>query len=159
MVDHRGRIGDPWPRYAGVPARTAHLRPLADARVALSAGEQLSTLAVQLIPPLIRDPAAASREKAVGAHLPYAAHIDDHTLLTRNGMLCQVLHLRGFLFEAADSDEISYRKRLRDRILQAIGSSRHALYFHVLRREIDAGLEARFPTISQLGSNPPGARG
>src|SRR5919112_6486235 len=57
----------------------------------------------------------------------------------------QVIHLRGLLFETADTEELNYRKRLRDAMLQAIGSSRYALYHHVVRRRIDVGLSEGHP--------------
>ena len=57
----------------------------------------------------------------------------------------QVLHLRGLLFETADTDELNYRKALRDATLQAIGGSRFAVYHHVARRRAEATLEGTFP--------------
>jgi type IV secretion system protein VirB4 len=99
---------------------------------------------MQLLSRLSPDEKAAAREKPAGFHLPYARHLDDHTIETRDGLLMQVLHLRGLLFETADTDEINYRKRLRDAMLQSIGSSRFALYHHIVRRRIDAELEADY---------------
>ena len=50
-------------------------------------------------------------------------------------------------------DEINYRKRLRDAMLQAIGSSRFALYHHIIRRRIDVALDAELsPTPSRASS-------
>ncbi len=95
-------------------------------------------MGMQLLPRLIADPAAQLREHPAGKHLPYARHVDDHTIETRDGLLLQVIQLRGLLFETADADEINHRKRLRDATLRAIGSSRFAVYHHVVRREIDA---------------------
>ncbi len=86
-----------------------------------------------------------SQEKHAGIHLPYARHVDDHTVETRDGMLLQVIHLRGFLFETADSDEINYRKSLRDAMLQAVGSSNFALYHHIIRQSVDVSLSGKFP--------------
>jgi type IV secretion system protein VirB4 len=100
---------------------------------------------MQLLPPLTRDRRAPSRELPAGRHLPYARHLDDHTIETRDGLLIQVLQMRGLLFETADTEEINYRKRLRDAMLQAIGSSRYALYHHVVRRRIDVGLSEGHP--------------
>jgi len=100
---------------------------------------------MQLLPPLTRDRRAPSRELPAGKHLPYARHLDDHTIETRDGLLIQVLQLRGLLFETADTEEINYRKRLRDAMLQSIGSSRYALYHHVVRRRIDVGLSEGHP--------------
>ena len=86
-----------------------------------------------------------AREKPAGDHLPYLAQIDDHTVMLRDGRLMQVLMLDGLLFETADSAEINYRKALRDAMLQTIGSSRFALYHHVIRRRVEPQLEAPFP--------------
>jgi type IV secretion system protein VirB4 len=100
---------------------------------------------MQLLPPLTRDRRAPSKELPAGKHLPYARHLDDHTIETRDGLLIQVLQLRGLLFETADTEEINYRKRLRDAMLQSIGSSRYAIYHHVVRRRIDVGLSEGHP--------------
>jgi len=70
--------------------------------------------------------------------------VDDHTLETREGLLLQVVEVRGLLFETADTDEINYRKQLRDAALQAIGSSRYAVYHHVVRREAEVSLGAEY---------------
>jgi type IV secretion system protein VirB4 len=100
---------------------------------------------MQLLPPLTRTADAAVREQPAGRHLPYARHIDDHTIETRDGLLMQVIQVRGLLFETADSDEINYRKRLRDATLQAIGSSRFAIYHHVIRRQAEVALDCECP--------------
>lgn len=100
---------------------------------------------MQLLPSLSSDPKAAERETPAGKHLPYARHVDDHTIETRDGLLMQVIHLRGLLFETADTDEINYRKRLRDAMLQSIGSSRFAIYHHIVRRKVDVEMAAEYP--------------
>ena len=89
---------------------------------------------MQLLPPLTNDRRAPAKEQPAGKHLPYARHVDDFTIETRDGLLMQVIHLRGLLFETADTEELNYRKRLRDAMLQAIGSSRYAVYHHVVRQ-------------------------
>jgi len=100
---------------------------------------------MQFLPRLTSDPKMAEREQSAGKQLPYARHVDDHTIETRDGLLMQVIQLRGLLFETADTDELNYRKRLREGLLQAIGTSRFAVYHHVLRREADVELTAEFP--------------
>ena len=40
------------------------------------------------------EPGFARREKPAGAHLPYARHVDDFTLETRDGLLMQTIHLK-----------------------------------------------------------------
>lgn len=99
---------------------------------------------MQLLPALTKDSSAAQREQAAGKHLPYARHVDDYTIETRDGLLMQVIQVRGLLFETADTDEINYRKQLRDAALQAIGSSRYAVYHQIIRREAEVALDAHY---------------
>jgi type IV secretion system protein VirB4 len=100
---------------------------------------------MQLLPAVSTDRKAIAREQSAGVHLPYARQVDDHTIETRDGLLMQVIHLRGLLFETADTDELNYRKRLRDAMLQSIGTSRFALYHHIIRRRIDPELRGTWP--------------
>ena len=100
---------------------------------------------MQLLPPLTSASRAAAREVPAGAHLPYARHLDDATLQLRDGRLLQVIHLSGFLFETADSEELNYRATLRDAMLRTIGSSRYAICHHVLRRRAATAFEAIYP--------------
>ena len=81
---------------------------------------------MQLLPPLTRDPRVIARETPVGAHLPYARHLDPCTIETRDGLLMQTIRVGGLLFETADSEELNYRAELRDAMLRALGSSRFA---------------------------------
>lgn len=84
------------------------------------------------------------REAAAGDRLPYARHVDDLTIETRDGLLMQFIRLDGLRFETVDTEEINYRKALRDAALRTIASSRFALYHHVVRREVAPQLVAEF---------------
>ena len=100
---------------------------------------------MQLLPALSADARTVEREKPAGIHLPYARHVNDHTIETRDGLLMQVIHLRGLLFETADSGELNYRKDLRDAVLRAIGTSRFAIYHHIVRQRADLDVETTYP--------------
>ena len=89
--------------------------------------------------------AFVAREVSAGVHLPYARHIDDVTIETRDGLLLQTIRLGGLLFETADSGELNYRAELRDAMLRALGSSRFAIYHHVVRRRAEVALDDAFP--------------
>jgi type IV secretion system protein VirB4 len=99
---------------------------------------------MQLLPALASSPKVIAREAPAGKHLPYSHHVDDQTIATRDGLLMQVIALRGMLFETADTEEINYRKRLRDAMLQSIGTSRFAVYHHIIRRRVAVGLGGDF---------------
>ncbi len=49
------------------------------------------------------------------------------------------------MFETADTSEINYRRALRDATLRAIGTSRFALYHHIVRRRCNVAHSAQFP--------------
>jgi type IV secretion system protein VirB4 len=78
----------------------------------------------------------APKEAFIGDRLPYAGHLDEATIRTRDGMLAQVLHLRGFPFETQPDEELNYRKTVRETLLRGAASSRLALYHHVVRRRV-----------------------
>ena len=86
-----------------------------------------------------------TREQAAGARLPYARHIDDATIETRDGRLLQVLHLKGFPFETADTEELNYRKTVRETMLRGVANSRFALYHHIVRREAQPNIAGEVP--------------
>ena len=64
-----------------------------------------------------------SKEASAGKRLPYARHLDARTLETRDGLLMQVIHLAGLPFETADSEELNYRKAVRDVMLRGLSIS------------------------------------
>ncbi len=87
---------------------------------------------------------AATREKAVGDHLPYLAQVDDNTIVTRDGLALQVIRLEGLPFETIDGVQLDARKAARDAMLQAVASARFALVHHVIRRVVSPDLEGKF---------------
>ncbi len=76
------------------------------------------------------------REKPVGEMLPYVRHLDDATVLLRDGALMQCLKIDGLAFETVDADDLNYRKAVRNTMLRAIASSRLSIYHHVVRRRV-----------------------
>lgn len=89
--------------------------------------------------------ALSARERSVGDRLPYARHIDDATIETRDGMLFQVIKLDGLAFETADTDELNYRKTIRDTMLRAIAHPRFAVLHHVIRSPVKPSLDSSYP--------------
>ncbi|MBA2771199.1 MAG: VirB4 family type IV secretion/conjugal transfer ATPase [Sphingomonas sp.] len=87
---------------------------------------------------------AAAREKSVGDHLPYLAQVDDHTIVTKDGLALQVIRLEGLPFETIEAAELDARKVARDMMLQAVASARFALVHHVVRRSVAPELDGEF---------------
>ena len=87
---------------------------------------------------------AAKKEVSAGVHMPFLAQIDDHTLLTRNGQMMQVIKLDGLPFETIGRADLDSRLAVRDAMFQSIGSSRFAIVHHVVRRPVEPRFEGRF---------------
>lgn len=86
------------------------------------------------------------RERGGHTMLPYARHAGEATLTLKDGGAMQVLHVPGFPFETADTDELNYRKAVRETMLRGVASSRLALYHHAVRRQVAPAVEGRFGT-------------
>jgi type IV secretion system protein VirB4 len=86
------------------------------------------------------------RERGAHTMLPYARHATDTMLTGRDGSAMQIIHVAGFPFETADTDDLNYRKNVRDTVLRGIASSRLAVYHHVIRRQVETVVEGRFNT-------------
>ncbi|MFO1246634.1 MAG: hypothetical protein U1E93_00090 [Alphaproteobacteria bacterium] len=84
----------------------------------------------------------APNEAAVGDRLPYLGHLDEVTIQTRDGLLVQTIHLRGFPFETSSDDELNYRKAMRETLLRGAASSRLAIYHHVVRRKVNTEIDS-----------------
>jgi hypothetical protein len=91
-------------------------------------------------------PAAwARREARAGDRLPYAAHLDPHTLRLRDGALMQALAVPGLPFETEDARHLDHMLAVRDVMLRSALDAGFVLYHHVVRRPVSVALSARFP--------------
>ncbi|MDR6634645.1 type IV secretion system protein VirB4 [Phyllobacterium sp. 1468] len=101
-----------------------------------------------MMSPLVRKEmrfgAQAKRERSVATHVPYARHVDDTVLRTKDGLLLCMLKLDGFCFETADMAQINGKLEGRNTILRSLGSSRYAVYGHMIRRRLEPKLEGEF---------------
>lgn len=111
----------------------------------MSTSSELPVLAMQFLPRLTPPGPDFEREESAGLRLPYARHVDDRTIELRDGSIMQIIKISGLLFETVDSTELDYRKEMRDAALRSIGSSRFAIYHHVIRRRVEPDLTANYP--------------
>ncbi len=90
-------------------------------------------------------PAAwAKKEARAGDRLPYAAQLNDTTVLLRDGGLMQVLAITGLPFETEDAQQLNHMLGVREVMLRSALDGRFILYHHIIRRQIAADLSARF---------------
>lgn len=78
--------------------------------------------------------------------LPFSRCLDEATLVTRDGALIQCITVQGFPFETADTDELNYRKGVRETMLRGVASSHLAIWQHAVRRRVEPHLDAKIVT-------------
>jgi type IV secretion system protein VirB4 len=87
----------------------------------------------------------AALDPSAGDRLPYAGHLDDHTVMTRGGDLIQMIQVDGIAFETADSETLNHMAAVRDVVMRGIANSNLMLYCHVIRRQVTAELSGAQP--------------
>lgn len=87
----------------------------------------------------------AKLDPRAGDRLPYAGHVNDHTLATRTGELIQMIQIDGIAFETADSETLNHMAAVRDVVMRGIANSNLMLYCHVIRRRVAAELTTAQP--------------
>ena len=92
-------------------------------------------------------------ETPVSGFIPYSHHIDDHTIVTKDGYFLQVIRVDGFSFETADQTELNYRKHVRNTLWRGLGNSRFAVYHHIIRREVTMYPDSDFEDFCEALDN------
>ena len=84
------------------------------------------------------------REAKAGDRLPYGAHLNDTTLILRDGGLMQTISIAGMPFETEDADQLNHALGVRDVMLRSALDARFILYHHIVRRQVVVGLDGEF---------------
>ncbi len=86
----------------------------------------------------------AKKEAKVGERLPYAAHLNDSTVVLRDGGLMQSLSIAGMPFETEDADQLNHMLGVCEVMLRSVIDARFILYHHIIRRRVTVGLDGAF---------------
>ena len=87
-------------------------------------------------------------EAYVEEFIPYACHFDDHTLLTKNGELMQVIKVTGFNFETVGhkaKEASDLRETLRQTIQKTFKTNKFALWLHTVRQKKNLATGGEYP--------------
>lgn len=87
----------------------------------------------------------AAREPRAGDRLPYSRHVDDQTIVTRDGDLMQMIRIEGYPFETADGEMLNHLQAVRDTVFRGIANARLMVYCHVIRRRVVTDLSMPQP--------------
>ncbi len=86
-------------------------------------------------------------QSEVEEFIPYAAHYDEDTIITKNGELMEVIKITGFNFETLreGDDNISpLRAIIRETIMKHVESDEVAVWIHTMRRKRDISPSGEF---------------
>ncbi len=72
-----------------------------------------------------------------GDFVPYAAHWDPYTIVTKNGEVLQSIKITGFTHEqlSQEEDEADLRSKIREAVLTCVDSTQYAVWIHTIRRK------------------------
>ncbi len=84
------------------------------------------------------------REAKAGDRLPYGAHLNENTLLLRDGGMMQSLSVAGMPFETEDADQLNHMLGVREVMLRSVLDARFILYHHIIRRRVTVDLDCHF---------------
>jgi type IV secretion system protein VirB4 len=82
-----------------------------------------------------KDPNKLTAQKPDEDFIPYVAHYDPNTIITKNGELLQVIRITGFSNESVAAELISLRDAVRDAILDHVKDDKVAFWFNTIRRK------------------------
>jgi type IV secretion system protein VirB4 len=80
-------------------------------------------------------------------YIPYAAHFDEETVITKNGELFQVIKVTGFSFEHlkdGEDEKKSVRQVIREAFLEHVKSDEFSFWVHTIRRQSDISTQGYF---------------
>ncbi|MFZ8865087.1 MAG: ATP-binding protein [Rickettsiales bacterium] len=73
--------------------------------------------------------------------IPFACHIDDDTILTKNGNLIQTIKITGFSYELIGAKQVDLRSTIRTAIKKYVKNDNFSLWLHTIRRKKDLSLK------------------
>ena len=77
--------------------------------------------------------------------IPYQCHWNHNTILTKKQELVRVIKISGLPFETLDSEDLDFKKEVRNNTFRSIAQSGYSLYFHTIRRKEKAFPKGEMP--------------
>ncbi len=76
----------------------------------------------------------ARKEYPSSGFIPYLAHWNKNTIITKKSDLIQVVKIGGYSFETADDEDLDVKKIIRNQLFKGMASSDLGLCFHIIRK-------------------------
>jgi type IV secretion system protein VirB4 len=82
-------------------------------------------------------------EVSTANFIPYQCHWNHNTILTKKQELVRVIRIKGLPFETLDSEDLDFKKEIRNNSFRSIAQNGYSLYFHTIRRKEKAFPEGK----------------
>ena len=76
--------------------------------------------------------------------VPYASFFDQHTIITKNGELCQTLKVTGLMREVVGADKGDLRTLIRESLKRHVPNDSFAIWLHTIRKNISVAPSGEF---------------
>ncbi len=76
--------------------------------------------------------------------VPYASFFDEHTIITKNGELCQTLKVTGLMREVVGADKGDLRALIRESLKRHVPNDSFAIWLHTIRKNISVAPSGEF---------------
>ncbi len=87
-----------------------------------------------------------AKEMSLSDMIPYTAHYDDNTVMTKDDGLVQVIKIDGLNFESLTAQQIKQFEHRRNTALRSIAGSDRGIYVHLIRRKMHSYPEGQCQT-------------
>lgn len=77
--------------------------------------------------------------------IPYASHIDKHTVVTDGGDYLRIIRLQGASFDSADDEQVNIWHEQLNNLWRSIADTRLSIWTHLVRRDADEYPEGKYP--------------
>lgn len=91
-------------------------------------------------------PSDAARHHATSLadFIPYSSHLDETTLITRDGALLRIFRVGGFIFDTKEEEVLARIHEKFNTLLRGLQDKGVSIWSHVIRREVQHPLKATF---------------
>jgi type IV secretion system protein VirB4 len=87
---------------------------------------------------------AINNESPLADFIPYSSHLNDNTLITKDGALVRIFKLEGISFETKDDDDLQIAHQRLNSLYKSLAENNVSMWSHCIRRKIENSIRGQF---------------
>ncbi|WP_108653157.1 VirB4 family type IV secretion/conjugal transfer ATPase [Dongshaea marina] len=88
---------------------------------------------------------AMEREVSLAEHIPYSSHLNENTIILKDGSLMRCFQIQGTTFETKGAEDLELMHERLNSLWKSFCDGRTSIYTHTIRRRVDSTIEGVFP--------------